>query len=250
MSGPADTKLSDAKTWPFWFEDFVLDVRIDWQRIANAFGRSMRGRMLDVFGRIHRENLWQSPETFSGLGSTLEWTAPFRDELQMTIRTLGARTLLDAPCGDLNWMRTVDLGPVRYVGADIVPELVMANRRKYGAGRRFLCLDLTRDRLPRADVILCRDCLVHLSLAEIDAALRNFGRSGATWLITTTFVDRTANTDIETGDWRPINLQLPPFDFPAPLQTIDERSTGLGGTQRDKRLGIWRLSDITVAAPI
>ena len=48
--------------------------------------------------------------------------------------------------------------------------------------RVFLRLDLTRDPLPDGDLILCRDCLVHLPFEDVRRAVRNFKRSGARWL--------------------------------------------------------------------
>lgn len=71
--------------------------------------------------------------------------------------------------------------------------------------------DITVNPLPTADLILCRDCLVHLSFAHIDAALANFRASGARWLLTTTFPMIEENVDCEDGDWRALNLTLPPF---------------------------------------
>jgi hypothetical protein len=40
-------------------------------------------------------------------------------------------------------------------------------------------LDLTGDPLPRVDVVLCRDCLVHLSFQNIFRAFANLRRSGS-----------------------------------------------------------------------
>jgi hypothetical protein len=98
------------------------------------------------------------------------------------------------------------------------------------------------------DVILCRDCLVHFAFDDVRAALRNFARSGAGWLLTTTFVDRQReNVDIETGGWRPLNLELPPFNFPAPERVIDERCLHSGGIYVDKRLALWRLEELAGA---
>ena len=95
------------------------------------------------------------------------------------------------------------------------------------------------DRLPRTDLILCRDGLVHLTNHDILRALANFRRSGATWLLANTFVDREENPDIATGDWRPINLERSPFDLPPPLLLIDERCPAGAGAFRDKRLALW-----------
>jgi hypothetical protein len=44
-------------------------------------------------------------------------------------------------------------------------------------------LDLVRDPLPRADAVLCRDCLIHLSLEEGRRAPENIRRSGAAYLL-------------------------------------------------------------------
>jgi hypothetical protein len=136
--------------------------------------------------------------------------------------------------------------PIRsYCGIDIVEPLIAANRNLHGApGRTFLCLDLRRDPLPEADSVLCRDCLVHFSFRDALAALSNFRASGATWLLATTFADRQSNQDALTGEWRPLNLQQPPFSFPPPLALLDERYTHENGRYADKSLGLWRLSDL------
>jgi len=196
-----------------------------------------------VFDEIYRNNRWGDDESTSGPGSTDTRTAAFRFELPVLFDAFAIRTLLDAPCGDFNWMRHVPVG--RYIGVDIVSELVERNARLYGrADRDFLRLDFVVDPLPRADAILCRDAFVHLSFAEIDAALRNFARSGATYLLATTFPKLGANDDIETGGWRPLNLERAPFVFPAPLQVIDEHRLGPDGTDVGKMLALWPLSQI------
>ena len=59
-------------------------------------------------------------------------------------------------------------------GVDVVPELIDDLRgrpARDGISRTYLLADITRDPLPRAAAILCRDFLVHLSFA------RRFGRS-------------------------------------------------------------------------
>jgi 2-polyprenyl-3-methyl-5-hydroxy-6-metoxy-1,4-benzoquinol methylase len=66
---------------------------------------------------------------------------------------------------------------VDYTGIDIVPSLIEVNRERVARGElsgRFLVADITRDVLPRADVILCRDCLVHLSFLNIARAVARF----------------------------------------------------------------------------
>lgn len=204
-------------------------------------GREMRR----VFSDIHRTRGWGEGESVSGPGSTRERAASFLPELVALVGALEVHTLLDVPCGDFNWAGPLADSVPRYIGVDIVPGLVEANRRRHAApSRRFLCRDLVTQRLPQADLVLCRDALVHLRLEDIVAALDNLGRTGATYLLATTFVEERPNEDIDTGGWRPLNLQRPPFGFPAPLALIDERCHHTGGVYADKRLGLWRFSDL------
>lgn len=196
------------------------------------------------FEYIFDTNLWGDDHSRSGVGSTLTETETLRREIPLLLKELGARTLLDIPCGDFGWLSLTDLG-VEYVGADIVEALVEQNTSRYASEtRRFVRLDLTTDPLPRADVVLCRDCLVHLSYANIRRALDNVKRSGAKYLLVTSFPEATSNRDIEDGDWRLLNFQLAPFCFPAPARTIVENCIEAGGAYRDKSLCLWPVADL------
>ena len=120
-------------------------------------------------------------------------------------------------------MRHVDLGGVKYIGADVVPELIARNRRiHWDKDRSFVVLDVTSNELPTVDVILCRDCFIHLSFKQIHAAIANFKRSNSKFLLATTHATVQENTDIRPGGWRSVNLTRPPFNFPQPSQLIIE----------------------------
>ncbi|MDX6382825.1 MAG: hypothetical protein QOK48_398 [Blastocatellia bacterium] len=198
-----------------------------------------------TFRRIYHGQEWGNGESVSGPGSTVMRTAAFAPELVNLLTEIESNSLLDAGCGDLNWMKELDLGPMSFIGVDVVPELISRNQQLYRTDSRdFLKLDMTRDHLPKVDVILCRDSLVHLSYKDILAALENFKRSGSTYLIATTFTRWPANLDIKTGEWRALNLELPPFSFPKPLRVIDEKCDYANGVFADKCLALWALKDL------
>ena len=201
--------------------------------------------MRRIFSAIHSTGAWGEAESTSGPGSTRARAASFLPDLIALTQSLRVGTLLDAPCGDFHWVAPLADAVDHYVGVDVVPALVTTNRRQFSSPRRqFLCRDICRHRLPAADLILCRDALVHLSEHDIAAALQNLRRTGAEYLLTTTFVGERENPNIETGAWRPLNLQGRPFCFPAPLALIDERCQHTGGAYADKRLGLWRFNAI------
>ncbi|HZF07672.1 MAG TPA: class I SAM-dependent methyltransferase [Thermoanaerobaculia bacterium] len=204
-----------------------------------------RWHMQEAFTRHYRQNGWGDPESVSGPGSTLERTTTIRQELPPLFREFSIRSVLDAGCGDFNWFSTLEITLDHYIGTEVVRELVAANEKRHGSPtRRFVALDITRDCLPRMDLIFARDCLVHLKNAQIFAALRNFRRSGSRYLLTTTFTGEHPNADVPLGGWRPLNLERPPFSLPPPLRLVSEKRTVEDGRYIDKSLGLWGIEQL------
>ncbi len=201
----------------------------------------------EVFSKIYEDSYWRSGDSISGSGSDHLHTNTIKRELEKVISRYEIKSFLDAPCGDFNWMQEVNLQKMKYVGVDIVDHLIQENIAKYSGIKNleFQVKNIIEDQLPQADLILCRDCLVHLSFADIKLTLENYKKSQSTYLLTTTFIKRTENKDINTGDWRPLNLQASPFNLPEPLLIIDENCTEGDGKYCDKMLALWKLSDIT-----
>ena len=54
----------------------------------------------DRFTWIYKNNWWDSNESLSGAGSTLEYTNNLRKELPKLIIDFNICSVLDAPCGD------------------------------------------------------------------------------------------------------------------------------------------------------
>jgi hypothetical protein len=122
-----------------------------------------------------------------------------------------------------------------YLGFEIVEEIVAELRRKFEPRKNhfFNTADVSRDLLPAADAILCRDVLTHLSHPLVAATLENFRKSGSRYLIATTF-PKGRNDPIRVGAWAPVDLCSPPFNLPPPLLLISESLQG-----SSKSLGVW-----------
>ena len=201
----------------------------------------------DRFSLIYHSGYWktESKGSFSGEGSSMIATEAIRKSLPVMLKTLSIRSMLDLPCGDWHWMSAVDLSDIDYIGSDIVQDLVRHNQQKYGSpARRFVRLDLISDELPCCDLIFVRDCLVHLDNIQIHEAIRNIIASGSTYLATTIFNNVTQNIESNVVDgWRPLNLMLPPFNFPQPIDMLDDRSSiNLNDTW--KYMGVFRVDDL------
>lgn len=199
----------------------------------------------DVFTTIYDSNYWGDSESVSGEGSNLEQTQHLELSLSQLFRELEIKSVLDIPCGDFYWMSKIDLSSIDYIGADIVEEIISNVSEKYTLpNRKFKVLDLIKDDLPKVDLIFVRDCLVHLSDENISQAIQNIKRSGSKYLLTTSFVDQSSNKDIITGDWRPINLELKPYNFSKPTVVINEKSSESGGKYSDKSLLLWPITEL------
>ena len=169
--------------------------------------------MKKVFTDIVEGNKWSGAESVSGTGSDSINTKHLRYVFPDLLKKLGIKSLLDAPCGDFNWLSQCLPNHIYYTGVDIVDSVVKSNNAKFN--KLFYVCDITCDDLPKSDLILCRDCLGHLTNIDIIKTAYNFKKSGSTYLCATHFIglEGSLNVDIETGQWRPSNLMTEPTNF-------------------------------------
>jgi len=210
-----------------------------------------------LFNHIYDAQVWPGKESYSGPGSTLKETETIRKKIPELLREFNIKTLLDAPCGDFNWMQHVNLSYLdQYIGIDIVSDLIKKNKKIHeNETHLFICANIIDDLLPQVDIILCRDCLVHLKFQDIWKTLTNMKKSRSIYLLTTTFPQVQSNHDLnkivpqsnrglkERVPWRPLNLQQAPFNFPKPLKLIKENCKH-DKRYPDKSLGLWKIEDI------
>jgi len=226
---------------------FIPNWLLVWYRNIkknNSKFRNMNTK--EVFTEIYNTNFWKSSESISGTGSEVKQTATLINDLDKLLSDMKIESVLDLPCGDFKWMQKVDLSKIDYVGADIVEELIMSNRNQYKerGNIKFKVLNLITDPLPKSDMIIVRDCLVHLSYEDIKNAIKNIKSSGSKYLLTTTFTNHRLNHDIVTGHWRPLNLQKEPFNFSSPIIIINENCTQDNGEFKDKSMALWDISKV------
>jgi SAM-dependent methyltransferase len=199
------------------------------------------------FTTIYETHYWVDDESRSGGGSNLYATEKIRHAIPGLFLKYGVRSVLDIPCGDFVWFKEMSLDLDSYVGGDIVRPLIESVAERYTAATRsFRVMDITKDALPDCDLILVRDCFIHLSYEAIFVALKNILQSNIQYLLTTHYSDTPTNVDIDIGSFHAINLCAPPFNFPQALELINDSAKGA----MPRQLGLWRLNDLRCAGGI
>jgi hypothetical protein len=141
--------------------------------------------------------------------------------------------IVDLGCGDfaIGSQLLKSLDGVRYIGCDIVPELIDHNQYRYGTPRygvgtiEFQTVDMVHDLLPDGDVCLVRQVLQHLSNAEICAILPKLSKYRYVYISEGQPLiceglpnpDKPLGADVRydwrTGRGRGVELDLPPWNL-------------------------------------
>jgi SAM-dependent methyltransferase len=205
----------------------------------------VKGDRESNFRAIYEQGIWKRGDRnvpASGQGSTLDATAVLRAILPKILQEYRINSFLDVGCGDFHWMQSVDMRCI-YIGLDIVPEVIERNQRKYSnADRSFVHWDMAVS-TPNvsAELVLIREVLFHLSLKDGLSVIRNSIDTGCRYIMITNDTSTRFNSDIDSGDFRPLNLNIPPFNFPEPAFVIED-----DGVYPGRQIGMWPTEIINV----
>ncbi|MCB0334867.1 MAG: hypothetical protein KDD62_01135 [Bdellovibrionales bacterium] len=148
-------------------------------------------------------------------------TSRIRKVLPIILEALHITSFVDAPCGDFNWMQKVNLTGTSYLGIDVVPELVAQNQRLYHSKDiNFMQGDLLSDKIPKCDLIMVRDLLIHHSNRSAIKILENIIQSDVFYLLVSNYSGVKRNLNTFSGGLRLYNLYEKPFSsvkLPHPL---------------------------------
>lgn len=125
-----------------------------------------------VMEQIYDLNLWgnNSDNFYSGFGShNLELVEPYIKVVKEFLTSFNnPMKVCDLGCGDFNVGKQLVNYTKNYIAVDIVENLITYNKEKFKVENlEFKCLDNAKDRLPKADCVILRQVLQHLSNAEI-----------------------------------------------------------------------------------
>ncbi len=198
-----------------------------------------------TFNEIYETNHWRDEESVSGPGSNSNAAKNLIERLPIILKKYNIKSIIDAPCGDFKWMSKVNLQQIDYLGCDIVQDLIDKNQKYFGNQNiNFKKIDICNDELPGFELMLVRDCLVHMNHDLVKKFLLNVRKSNVKYLLLTSFPLTKYNHNIYTGNWWPMNMEIHPFNLPAPLDRITEDGDEFNGQFPDKSLFLYKVSDL------
>lgn len=169
-----------------------------------------------IFNEIYRIGLWgrnAAGEGISGPGSTVAEAGPYLDFLRSFLDSYAVQSIVDLGCGDWVLGKEIDWGGRHYLGIDVASDMIRKNQMRYAQDKvQFFHLNGAVDALPQADLLICKDVLMHLSFAEIFGVLSQLHKYKYVILVDDVASKGvTHNYDIATGQYRPLDLVRAPF---------------------------------------
>ena len=126
----------------------------------------------NIFDEIYKRGSWKSGTSLSGPGSEPENALSYVAFVDDIIQIYGINAILDIGHGDWKMWPKAFFDNKNYVGIDVVQTLNESMRNNYQRDNiRFLLLDAVADELPKSEIVLIKDVLMHLSNKDIDAIL-------------------------------------------------------------------------------
>jgi SAM-dependent methyltransferase len=178
------------------------------------------------FQEIYERNEWSYG---SGEGSLEVQTQGYRAFLKDFMSQKRIRSVVDMGCGDWQFSKLIDWSGIDYHGFDVAAVVISDNIKQFASDNvSFSHYSGNADELPAADLLIVKDVLMHLPNQVVSDFLPNLNKYKYA-LITncTNPIDGAlVNKDIETGDFRYLDLRRPPFDLKAELvYTFDKVET-------------------------
>lgn len=184
----------------------------------------------DAMQQIYRQHLWGKGNNkfYSGEGShNSEIVTPYVDKVTTFLTSFKKPlTVLDLGCGDFNIGSKLVEHTKKYVAVDIVADLIAFNKSNFKTQNlEFYCLDIAKESLPKADCVILRQVLQHLSNKEIFKILEKLTKFK--YIILTEHLPKDTfepNRDIISGQGIRLKQQSgvqilkPPFNFEVKTQ--------------------------------
>jgi hypothetical protein len=207
-----------------------LELAYNGYRQRNLARRNQLMTTEEVFTKIYSTNRWGGERGVfcSGAGShETGIVSPYVCKVTAELDRIGASsmTAVDLGCGDYSVGRQLSSACGRYVGVDIVKDLVAHNQALFGRHNvSFRHVNIVEEPLPEGDICFLRQVLQHLSNDQIAAVLPKLEQF--TWCFITEHhpssdrldqpnIDKPQGDDIRISRGSGVFLEQHPFVVPA-----------------------------------
>jgi len=175
----------------------------------------------NVFDSIYQTGEWgidENNEGTSGSGSSVENSKPYFYYIQDFLREKNIKSVVDAGCGDWQFSRFIDWSNINYTGYDASNTVISKNLKNFAKKNiKFINENFKKADLPAADLLIIKDVLQHLSIENIQNAIKQFSKFK--YVIVVNDVDpvtlKAQNISIRDGEYRPLDITLRPFNVKA-----------------------------------
>lgn len=187
------------------------------QDLASQASKKSRNSAEEFFTHVYENGLWGKDEdgnSTSGTGSSLKEGIPFINIIQNLLKNHNISSVVDLGCGDWELAKEINWGQATYLGLDVVESIIRKNQKLYSSDKiNFLLYDAESDTLPQADLLICKDVLMHLPNSYIFEILAQSKKFKYCVFINDVNPLATINKDIPSFGFRVLNLTLDPFNL-------------------------------------
>lgn len=168
----------------------------------------------DIFDDIYKNELWGKGQG-SGGGSSVEITEGYRSFLQHFLSDMQIKSVVDLGCGDWQFSELIDWSNVEYLGLDCVKSLIHTNETNFGGDNiSFKYFDGSKEMLKeKGDLLIVKDVLIHWTNEEVSFFLKHLSQLDFKYILITNQIGKeNLNSDIQTGQFRNIDINSEPFN--------------------------------------
>jgi hypothetical protein len=206
--------------------------------LVEAKGLSLK----EQWRKLYQEKLKCNYPGLWGKSKNIHKYDMIKEQLPGVFKKYNIKTLTDCGCGNFFWLNSIDWKGVKYLGLDIVPELIESNKVKYPQFD-FKCINIVEEIPAYADMFFVRSVFIHLTNADIMKAINNIKSSGSKYLMATTAFNVDSNKDTKCLMLTKRDLTKPPFNFPKPLEVVMEYSPK-NPDELYSAMGIWEIDKL------
>lgn len=185
----------------------IYGVYKDVQFIKSLLLKTNADNLNALFDVVYETNMWGSG---SGSGSNENLCKGYVAFLQEFFKAHNITSIVDAGCGDWQFSKNIDFSGITYQGFDVASFVIKANTPLYSTQNiTFHHYDGDFNKLPSADLLLCKDVLQHLPIAKIKEFIGILPRYK--YALITNDIGKNNNTEILPTQGRTLDLREEPF---------------------------------------